>query len=173
MHIKNKIFFISVVSILLLAYLSQQQLYLAFYSYPEEKIIHLEKVEKDAYFTTFIRHSVNLTPVYETYKIVDEHTIFLETVRLQDLGYGVPSTFDLDYEVYENFMIIDGFSKELHELPFRVSYINKPKVLLGVIPKSITDFTGKIIALDAFVGDGKRITINVIKKRKIYDIFYN
>lgn len=171
MHIRKILAFICSVSVLLIIFMSQQQLYLVLYSYPEENILHIERVEKGSRFTTFIIHSVNLTPVYETFRIEGHNAFILETARLQDVGFGVPSTFDLAYTVHENFMIIDGFNKTFQELPFRVSIINKPKLFLGDMPQDVHNFEGKIVKLDNFVADGKRITIKILQRNILYDFF--
>jgi hypothetical protein len=150
---------------------SRPQLYLEFRAYPDERILLRMPVGKGDHFSTLITHSVHLSPVYETYRIEGEDRIVLESTRLKDLGWGVPSTFEHAYALRNGFMIIGGYEKILPFLPFRVSAVNDAKLLLGDLPDDPAGFGGKTIRLDAYAPDGKRITIRIVRVNGIVDVF--
>jgi hypothetical protein len=137
------------------------RLYLEFRSYPDERVLYRIAVGKGDRFTTLIQHSVHLSPVYETYRIEGEGRIVLESTRLRDMGWGVPSTFDQAYSLRRGFMVIEGYDKELPFLPFRVSAINDAKLLLGDLPEDPARFAGRVFSLSEFATDGKRITFRI------------
>jgi len=138
-------------------------LYLEVVSYPNGEIFLQTRVERGFHFSTLIRHSVHLTPVYERYRIEDEGQIVLESTRLQDLGWGVPSTYDNPSRIENGFLVIEEINKILPSLPFRVSYINNPRLLLewlcNVRNKDVKDKS--TVHLDDYVKDGKRVDIRV------------
>jgi hypothetical protein len=148
-------------ALLLAAAFDDSRLYLEFHSYPDERVLHRIAVGKGDRFTTLIQHSVHLSPVYETYRIEGEGRIVLESTRLQDMGWGVPSTFEQAYSLRRGFMVIEGYDKELPFLPFRVSAVNNAKLLLGDLPEDPARFTGQVFRLGKFVADGKRITFRI------------
>ncbi len=149
----------------LAAVLYEPPLYLELRSYPAEDLLLAERVTKGDTFATRIIHSVHLSPVYEYYRIEDAGKIVLEATRLQDLGWGVPSTFTYPYRIEGGFMVIESIEKELPCLPFRVSHINAPRLFLGKMPGR------KDIDLEKYAPDGKRITFRVTRGRSPADLF--
>ncbi len=135
-------------------------LYLELVSYPDARVLFRTGVEKGFPFSTLIRHSVHLTPVYENYRVADAGAIVLESTRFQDLGWGVPSTFGEPYRVEDGFMVITGINRTMGSLPFRVSRINNPELLLGPHPGGAGGEPLRILLAD-HVRDGKRVTITV------------
>lgn len=148
------------------------RLYLEFRSYPDERILFRVPVEKDDHFSTLITHSIHLSPVYETYRIEDEGKIVLESTRLKDMGWGVPSTTEHAYALRNGFMIIEGYEKKMPYLPFRVSAVNDAKLLLGDLPADAAAFGGTTIRLDDYVPDGKRITFRIVRVNGIANVFH-
>ena len=158
--------------LLLLAANSDPQLYLEFHSYPGEQVLHKLPVRKGDHFSTLIRHSIHLSPVYETYRIEDEGKIVLESTRLKDIGWGVPSTFEQTCTLRDGFMIIEGYEKVLPDLPFRVSAVNSAKLLVGDLPENPAAFAGQVIQLDDYVPDGRRITFRIVRVNGIVNVFH-
>ena len=163
---------LAVLALALLAVGGGPQLYLEFRSYPDERVLALMPVEKGGHFSTLITHSIHLSPVYETYRIEDEDAIVLESTRLKDMGWGVPSTIEHGYALRNGFMVIEGYEKILPCLPFRVSAVNGAKLLLGELPEDAAAFGGKTIRLDDYVPDGKRITFRIVRVNRIVNVFY-
>lgn len=145
--------------------LYEPPLYLELRSYPTEKLLLAVRVRKGDTFATCIKHSVHLSPVYEYYRVEDVGKIILEATRLQDMGWGVPSTFDNPYRIEDGFMVIDSIDKILPCLPFRVSRINTPRLILGKSSE------GQEINLEEYAADGKRITFRVTRGWGSADIF--
>ncbi len=81
-------------------------------------------------FATLIRHSVHLTPVYEYYSVDEKGRLILRGTKLQDLGWGVPSTFSERSYIQDAFVVIEGMDRPIDCIPFRVSYIARPRLLL-------------------------------------------
>ncbi len=98
-------------------------------------------------FATIIRHSVHLTPVYEYYSVNDAGKILLRGTRFQDLGWGVPSTFSEDVRIEDGFIVIDGMARSIDLIPFRVSHITSPRLLLDDCAREI-DLTLTVNDLD-------------------------
>ena len=148
------------------------QLYLEFRSYPEERTLRRIPVGKGDHFSTLITHSIHLSPVYETYRIEGEDELVLESTRLRDMGWGVPSTFEHPRRLQGGYLIIEGYEKTLPSLPFRVSAVNEAKLLLGDLPDDPAAFTGKVFRLEKYAADGKRITFHVARYDGIVNVFY-
>jgi hypothetical protein len=160
-----------VAALLLAAVCGGARLYLEFRSYPDDLVLLRLPVERGDRFSTMIRHSVHLSPVYETYRIEGEDAIVLESVRLKDMGWGVPSTVEQAYALRGGFMTIEGYEKLLPYLPFRVSAVNGARLLLGELPEDPAGFSGKAINHDDYAADGTRITFTIVRVNAIADMF--
>lgn len=172
MRVKTGAVLAGIVVLALAAVLWRPHLYLEFHSYPEEKPLARFPVRQGDRFSTVIKHSIHLSPVYETYRIEDENKLVLESTRLKDMGWGVPSTFENAYTLRDGFMIIEGYEKILPELPFRVSAVNGAKLLLGDLPEDPAAFNGLTIPLDDYASDGKRITFRIVRVNTILNVFH-
>jgi len=124
-------------------------------NYENGSTLYRKQVPPGYSFATLIRHSVHLTPVYEYYRIDENGRIILESTKLQDLGWGVPSTFTEPCRFEGGFLIIEGFKKSLDYIPFRVSYIAQPHLLL--------DGGKRNVDLKCVVNDEERIDISADK----------
>ena len=109
--------------------------------------IFRRKVDAGYSFATLIRHSVHLTPVYEYYEISRDGQILLRGTRLQDLGWGVPSTFSEDVRFEDDFIVIEKMERVIESIPFRVSYITCPRLLLDDCAREI-DLTLTVDEID-------------------------
>jgi hypothetical protein len=108
-------------------------------------------------FATRIRHSVQLTPVYEYYRIGPGGEIAVVATKLQDLGWGMPSTEKGSVVFKDGFMLFEGISRTLKELRFRVSAINEAVLIIG----------DRQIDLNPVVGDGELLVFTVRKEPTI------
>lgn len=100
-------------------------------NYHDDEILFRKKIHAGYEFTTLIKHSVHKTPVYEYYKINKKGTILVTGTALMDLGWGVPSTFDYDFKFENNMMVIENINEPIDFLPFRISYIAQPYLILN------------------------------------------
>ncbi len=140
-------------------------LFLELRSYPRGELLFRTEVERGFSFSTLITHSVHLSPVYETYRVEDENRIILESTRLKDMGWGVPSTYDNPSKIENGFLIISSLEKTMELLPFRVSHINAPRLLLGRLGDRVENFPeSKTVKLDEYAADGRRIDIRVTRE---------
>ena len=99
-------------------------------NYKTDQILYRQKILAGYSFATCIRHSVHLTPVYEFYRVDGSGSMLVVETRLQDLGWGVPSTCDQAVRFENGYMVIQGLNIPLDLVPFRVSYIAEPRLLL-------------------------------------------
>lgn len=79
--------------------------------------------------------------------------------KLKDFGWGVPSTFQQKMRFSNGFFIIEDIGKSIPMIPFRVSYLTSPKLLL--------DSYNREIDLTKVVNDLDRIDIAVKKMNSI------
>jgi len=112
-------------------------------SFQKDRVLYRKKIEPGYEFATLIKHSVHLSPVYEYYRVEKDGQILITGTRLQDLGWGVPSTFDYDFRFEDDFMVIENMDKPIEFVPFRVSYIAHPRLLLDNLEKEI-DLTRQV-----------------------------
>jgi hypothetical protein len=82
-------------------------------------------------FATRIRHSVQLTPVYEYYRIGEDGAVIVTGTVLRDLGWGMPSTEEADVRVENGVIRIENIGRRIGDLHFRVSHIAEPVLFLG------------------------------------------
>ncbi|MBN1333934.1 MAG: DUF1850 domain-containing protein [Synergistales bacterium] len=127
------------------------------------EILYLREIKPGYTFATLIRHSVHLTPVYEYYRIDNDGRIIVTGTRFQDLGWGVPSTFEDDFMFENNFMVIKNMNKHIEFVPFRISYIASPHLLL--------DDCKRDIDLAAMFDNWERIDISAKKEPYIFYLF--
>ena len=127
-------------------------------NYRDNRLLFKKRVEEGYTFTTLINHSVHKTPVYEYYEIDGSGRIIVKGTSLQDLGWGVPSTLDGDFKFENNMMVIENIEKPIDFLPFRISHIARPRLILG---------SGREIDLKRRVDNYGRIDIAVKKVRYI------
>lgn len=104
-------------------------------------------------FSTFIIHSVQLTPVTEYFEVDSVGRIVATGMDHADLGWGLPSTVDGSTEVAGDVIRVRGYQVILPELRFRVSYINRPRLVFE------TDH--KELSLACLVPDGATVIVRV------------
>jgi hypothetical protein len=102
-----------------------------------DEMLYRKEVEPGYTFATLIKHSVHLSPVYEYYKIEKDGRIIITGTKLQDLGWGVPSTFDYDFKFENDFMVIENINKPIGFVPFRISYTSCPHLILDNCERDI------------------------------------
>lgn len=106
-------------------------------NYQSGDVLYRKQITPGYEFATLIKHSVHLTPVYEYYRVEGNGQILITGTKLQDLGWGVPSTFDDDFRFEDDFMVIENMDKPIEFVPFRVSYIAEPRLLLEDLEREI------------------------------------
>ncbi|SKC41797.1 DUF1850 domain-containing protein [Maledivibacter halophilus] len=123
-------------------------------NYHDDEVLLRKKIHAGYEFATLIKHSVHKTPVYEYYKIDKNGKMLITGTALMDLGWGVPSTFDYDFKFENNMIVIENINKIIEFLPFRISYIAKPRLILNNKLK---------IDLTKYVDNYERIDVSVQK----------
>lgn len=89
------------------------------------RVVHAACVAVDSHFTLRYIHSVEKTPVFETYRINGDGEIYLEETVVKSSGYGLPEAAATGHYRFENgWLRITGFNKKINPLVFRVSYLN-------------------------------------------------
>jgi len=96
----------------------------------KDEILFQEKIFPDYVFATKIDHSVQLTPVFEFYKIDEEYNILLTKTIIKDLGWGMPSTPEGKLRYQNGEIVIENINRKMPGFIFRVSYITKPELIL-------------------------------------------
>lgn len=119
----------------------------------ERGVIFRSTVAEGFTFSTEIRHSVQLTPVYEYFRVDDSGGIELTGTRLRDLGWGMPSTETSPVRMEKGFIIFENIGRRLPELRFRVSHIAEPFLVLGE----------RRIDLRRHFADGELMTVGIEK----------
>ncbi|NPV70439.1 MAG: DUF1850 domain-containing protein [Firmicutes bacterium] len=103
--------------------------------------------------STHIIHSVQLTPVTEYFEVDPDGWIVATGMDHADLGWGLPSTVEGSVEIRGGTVRVRGQVVRLRELRFRVSYINRPRLIL------VTD--RRYILLANLVPDGAAVIVRV------------
>lgn len=133
-----------------------------------EKLLR-QKIDTGYEFTTLIKHSVHKTPVYEYYKVDKKGIIYITGTKLQDLGWGVPSTFDCDFEFKDNMMVLSNINKPIKFVPFRISYVAEPHLILNKeVDIDLTKTLDNYQRIDIFV---ERIPYITYKMRGEINVF--
>lgn len=123
----------------------------------QQKNVFRRIVKEGFEFATLIHHSVQLTPVYEYYRVMENNSFKVIKTKVQDLGWGMPSTEQGHVVFKDGFMEFFQKDKTIQELRFRVSHLTDPMVQMG----------NDSIPLNPFVGDGELLIFWVKKKRWI------
>ncbi|MBN2395035.1 MAG: DUF1850 domain-containing protein [Candidatus Atribacteria bacterium] len=96
----------------------------------KNEILFQEKIFPGYVFATKIRHSVQLSPVFEFYEIDHSYDIILTKTIIKDLGWGMPSSPEGKLQIQNGVIIIDDIHRKIPVLRFRVSYIAEPEFIL-------------------------------------------
>lgn len=86
--------------------------------YKTEEYIKSWKVKEDEVFTVWYTHSVQLTPVTETYKVEDKKIILTDSF-FYSLGAGLPSTTPYKFRLKDEGFEIYDINQELEYLVYR------------------------------------------------------
>jgi len=105
--------------------------------------------EHDEFAIEFI-HSVNISPVRETYRI-ENGSIRLKSVRFYSFGAGIQFDLDENQELSRDgdAMIISGFSSSYKELNY----------IVGTVSDHVLFINNEIISLRELAGSNAHITI--------------
>ena len=114
--------------------------------------LHTDKVNKGFRFATLINHSVHLSPVYEYYEVGNDWKLYIKETIVQDMGWGVPSGHDMqNYRLESGSLFFSNINRAVPFLPFRISYISEPRLILGREQKEIH--------LPSYLPNGDRLDI--------------
>jgi hypothetical protein len=159
---QSKILFITVLSIFFFIMIIIPSVHvLEIKNIKKEEILFQEKIFPGYVFATKINHSVQLTPVFEFYKIDEEYNILLTKTIIKDLGWGMPSTPEGKLSYQNGEIVIENISRKMPGFIFRVSYITKPELILR----------GRAYDLRFLVDDSSTLEIKN-KKKSIVSRFY-
>lgn len=128
---KKKVFFTMTLFLLFLVVLNVPNLnVLEIRNIEKNQILFQEKIFPGYVFATKIKHSVQLTPVIEFFKIDKNYNMLLVKTIIKDLGWGMPSNPEGDFSYQNGEMVIENINKKIKSFIFRVSYISKPELIL-------------------------------------------
>ena len=114
--------------------------------------------DADVFAIEFI-HSVNQTPVRETFRI-DDGNLLLDNVRFYSLGAGMHSdlTGAMELSRDEGAMVVSGFSFSLKEI----------NLIAGTISDHILFINDEVVSLQELCGANARITIQFRLPRRSF-----
>jgi len=129
---KSKLFVIIILFILFVIILNVPNMHvLEIENVNKDEILFQEKIFPGYIFATKIKHSVQLTPVFEFFEIDKNYNILLTKTIIKDLGWGMPSTPEGDFSYQNGEMVIENINKKIPGFIFRVSFISKPELILS------------------------------------------
>lgn len=89
------------------------------------KVVHAAAITPRSAFTLKYIHSVEKTPVYETYRITPAGEILLVETHVKSSGYGLPEASATGcYHFKNGWLHVTDFNRKIAPLIFRVSYLN-------------------------------------------------
>jgi hypothetical protein len=89
------------------------------------RIVHTTPMAAGSCFTLRYIHSVEKTPVFETYRINAAGDIYLQETTVKSSGYGLPTAETTGHYSFQNgWLRITDFNQKINPLIFRVSYLN-------------------------------------------------
>jgi hypothetical protein len=90
-----------------------------------DRIVHTTPMAAGSCFTLRYIHSVEKTPVFETYRINADGDIYLQETTVKSSGYGLPTAETTGRFSFQNgWLRITDFNQMINPLIFRVSYLN-------------------------------------------------
>jgi len=128
----------------------------------KDEILFQEKIFPGYVFATKIIHSVQLTPVFEFYKIDEKYNMLLTKTIIKDLGWGMPSTPEGKLSYQNGEIVIEKINRKIPGFIFRVSYITKPELILR----------GRAYDLRFLVNDSSSLEIKNKKISIVNRIYY-
>jgi len=126
-----------------------------------EGVIFRKKVCEGFEFSTRIIHSVQLTPVYEMYRVEKGGQLTLVGTKLKDFGWGMPSTEVGQLTLEEGYWVFKGPPRFLSRLMFRVTYINEPMLIIG----------NSVYPLAQVAKDGELLIVQIVKASILKTLF--
>jgi len=112
-------------------------------------------------FATRIRHSVQLTPVYEYYRIEEDGTVMVTGTMLWDLGWGMPSSENARVRLEGGAIRLENMDRLIGTLRFRVNHIAEPFLFLGE----------RSLDLRSYAGDGDLLILNAPLEPRAFFLF--
>ena len=86
------------------------------------EVLRSWKIREGEFFTVKYTHSVQLTPVWETYEIQSGDIVLKETI-FQSFGAGLPSTSPYDFEITEQGFRLYNIDMKITDLVYRVGAV--------------------------------------------------
>lgn len=150
---KSRIILTGLLGISLFIMMFQTTLVLVIKNESNNEILFAERVQPGYQFATLIRHSVQRTPVYEYYRVEGDGKLLVTGTVLQDLGWGMPSDLAHTIKFENGFMVMEEIDRSLQNLPFRISYMAEPCLIID----------DEKIDLRKYAGDSELIMIYTSK----------
>lgn len=119
------------------------------------KSFHIKNGEE---FTVLFTHSVERTPVYETYYVKNDEEIYLKETIYFSFGAGLPATTKYEFSIEKEGMKITNINEKIDHLVYRAG---------GVIANHALIIKEKSFFLEEFVGTFKPIVFKA-KKEPLY-----
>jgi hypothetical protein len=93
------------------------------------EVLRSWKLGDGEFFTVKYTHSVQLTPVWETYEIQSGDIVLKETI-FQSFGAGLPSTSPYDFEITEQGFRLYNIDMKITDLVYRVGAVRANHILI-------------------------------------------
>ncbi len=119
--------------------------------------VYTVSVLENSLFTLRYIHSVEKTPVFETYRVTENGDIHLEETSVKSSGYGLPEGNSKGRSSFENgWLHIKDLNQRIPLLVFRVSYLNDMLLI----------FEDHCVNLAEIAGRGHRIKVRILEDRR-------
>ncbi|MBM7556918.1 DUF1850 domain-containing protein [Halanaerobacter jeridensis] len=93
------------------------------------RVIYQQRVDSGFKFAIKYTHSVENTPVWDYFKVLDRN-ILLTSTKYMSYGAGLPFLKKNNYQVQDEKFIIKEINTQLEKIPLRVSDYAKHKLLI-------------------------------------------
>lgn len=113
------------------------------------EILYHRLIKLPYQFAISINHSVHKSIVIENYEIRVTGELVLTSALFKDLGWGMSSVYSIDHDVVDGVLTLEDIDQHMTYLPFRVSYISEPKLILNHMqPIDLKDYVDDHDRLD-------------------------
>lgn len=146
----------------LAASLPGRHLYLELVDRDSGKVVFRRAVTDGERFTMYFRHSVERTPVFETYQVRGTRLRLLETV-FYSFGAGLPTdASDAERLIVEDGRLrIIGFKREFERVLYAVGTVSDHRLIFGGDPESPK---GLEVRLAAVARPGQGVWLRIVRR---------
>lgn len=146
--LKNPKIYLTILLMALIVFLFPFIKVLAAKDFKADNDLKIWRVKKGDEFTIVYTHSVEKSPVTETYKIDGKEIILLETT-FKSFGAGLPATTPYKFEIVDDTFRVYDIDEKMEEVIYRTgAEIANHKIIIGDKEYSFLSFSGKRTAVE-------------------------